>query len=154
MSVILFKCNNERKEEVKQKVWNILHEHYLDSVFPNSHVEYENEGEKVYSKRLNELMESELCKVEEAEDSLRFEFDSTEDAGFSIAMGVYGTGMGYSDNGLTFLKPVFDALIKDLPDVCFEAECECFDNWVCENYTCSYDGETFECDAEWMDFED
>ena len=82
------------------------------------------------------------------------EFDSTEDAGFMIASSVYGTGMGYSDEGLTFLKPVFDAFMEQMPDVCFEGECECCDKWVCEEFSCSYDGENFECDAEWMDYEE
>lgn len=151
MSVILFHCDSDKKEEVKNKCWEILHEHYYDSVYPNTHVEYENEGDDVYRSRLNELMQAELCKIEYTEDGIRFEFDSTEDAGFSIASGVYGTGMGYSDDGLTFLKPVFDALIKELPDICFEAECECFDKWVSEEYSCSYDGKYFDCDAEWME---
>jgi hypothetical protein len=154
MSVILFKCENERKEDVKRKFFNILHDHYSDTVFPNTNVEYKHEGKDVYAERLMELMKSELCKVDDTDDGVRFEFDSTEDAGFTIAMGVYGTGMGYSDQGLTFLKPVFDALMKEMPDICFEAECECCDNWVSEEYSCSYDGETFECDAEWMDYEE
>jgi hypothetical protein len=151
MSVIVFKCGEERRAEVKKTCFAILHNHYSNTVFPNSNVDYENEGKDVYADRLTELMKSELCKIDDTEDGVRFEFDSTEDAGFSIAMGVYGTGMGYSDQGLTFLKPVFDVLVKELPDVCFEAECECFDKWVSEEYHCSYDGECFECDAEWMD---
>jgi hypothetical protein len=154
MSVINFRCTSEQKEDVKKKVWNILHEHYSSTVFPNTRVKYEDEGEDVYSSRLNKLMESELCKVEDTEEGIQFEFDSTEDAGFSIASAVYGTGMGYSDDGLTFLKPVFDALLKELPEICFEAECECYDKWVSEEYSCSYDGTNFECDAEWMEFEE
>lgn len=154
MSVILFKCEEERKEELRSKCWQILHDHYSGSVFPNTRVKYENEGEDVYAKRLNNLMKSELCKIEDTEDGVRVEFDSTEDAGFSIADSVYGTGMGYSDEGLTFLKPVFDELMQQMPDVCFDAECECYDKWVSEEYHCSYDGENFECDAEWMEYEE
>ena len=154
MSVILFKCGDERKEDVKKKCWEILHDHYSDTVSPNTRVKYEHEGHDVYSERLKALMEESLCKIDDTEDGVRFEFDSTEDAGFMIADSVYGTGMGYSDDGLTFLKPVFDALIQELPDVCFEAECECYDKWVSEEYSCSYDGENFECDADWMDFEE
>lgn len=45
-------------------------------------------------------------------------------------------------------------IMKAFPDVCFEAECECYDNWVSEESQCSYDGEEFECDAEWADFEE
>jgi hypothetical protein len=62
--------------------------------------------------------------------------------------------MGYSDDGLTFLKPVFDELMKELPDVCFEADCECFDKWTSDEYSCSYDGKTFECNAEWMEWDE
>ena len=152
MSVINFKCSPEMREEVKTKCWNILQEHYFGSVFPNTRVEYKHEGKDVYLQRLNELMQAELCKVDDTEDGVRVEFDSTEDAGFSIASGVYGTGMGYSDDGLTFLKPVFDELMKELPDVCFEATCECYDKWVSDEYECSYDGNDFECDAEWAEF--
>lgn len=154
MSVINFKCSPEQREAVKQKCWEIIHNHYSTSVYPNSNVDYKNEGKEVYAQRLTDLMASELCKVEETEDGLSFEFDSTEDAGFSIAMGVYGTGMGYSDNGLTFLKPIFIALVEQLPDISFEAECECSDNWVCEEYTCAYDGKELTGDAEWFDYDE
>ena len=153
MSVILFKCGDERKEEVKKKCWEILYDHYSGTVFPNTKVKYEHEGHEVYSERLKTLMKESLCKIDDVEGGIRVEFDSTEEAGFMIADSVYGTGMGYSDEGLTFLKPVFDGLIQELPDVCFEAECECYDKWVSDEYHCSYDGENFECDAEWMDHE-
>lgn len=149
MSVINFKCSSERKEEVKNICWNILNKHYLNTVSPNTRVKYEDEGMDVYETRMNELMKSKLCKVVDNEDGIQIEFDSTEDAGFLIADSVYGTSMGYSDEGLTFLKPIFDELMKQIPDVCFEAECECYDKWVSEEYNCSYDGENFECDAEW-----
>ena len=148
MSTIIFRCKNERKEEIKQVVWKILHRHYSNTVFPNTRVDYEDEGEAVYEQRLNELMETELCKIDDTEDGICVQFDSTEDAGFSIASGVYGTGMGYSDQGLTFLKPVFKAIIKEFSDVCFEADCECFDNWVSEHYQCSYDGKDFRFDCD------
>lgn len=154
MSVINFKCYLEQKEEVKNICWDILHKHYMESVSPNTNVDYEDEGEEVYAMRLTELMKNELCKVEDTEDGIQFEFDSTEDAGYSIAENVYGTSMGYSDNGLTYLEPVFDALIKQMPDVDFEAECECYDNWVSEEYSCSYIDGYFECDAEWMEDEE
>ena len=154
MSAIAFKCEEKRKEEVKQKFLEILCEHYYNTVAPNTNVKYEDEGKDVYMQRIRDMMDGFLCKAENTKDGVRVEFDSTEDAGFEIAMGVYGTGMGYSDNGLTFLKPLFDELINQMPDVCFEAQCECFDNWAAEEYTCSYDGENFECDAEWMDEEE
>ena len=154
MSVINFKCAPDKREFVKKTCWEIIRTHYLDTVYPNTNVKYQNEGKEIYLERLNELMKTELCKTEETEDGLSFEFDSTEDAGFSIAMGVYGTGLGYSDNGLTFLKPIFTALVEQLPDVSFEAECECSDNWVCEEYTCTYDGKELTGDAEWFDYDE
>ena len=153
MSVINFKCSFEKKEEVKNIFWTILQNHYLSTVRPNTNVEYNDEGKEVYFNRMNELMENELCKVNDLENGIQIEFDSTEDAGFSIADFVYKTSMGYSDNGLTYLEPVFDNLIKQLPDIDFDAECECYDNWVSEEYSCSYIDGYFECDAEWMNEE-
>jgi hypothetical protein len=154
MSVINFKCAPDKKEFVKNTCWEIIRAHYFDTVYPNTNVEYKNEGKEVYLERLNELMKTELCKTEETEDGLRFEFDSTEDAGFSIAMGVYGTGMGYSDNGLTFLRNIFKNLMTEMPEILFEAECECSDNWVCEEYTITYDGDCLSGDAEWLEYEE
>ena len=154
MSVILFTCDEERKETVKRTCLEIALEHYYMTVSPNTRVKYENEGEEVYKDRLRKLMNDSLCSFEDTDEGLKFTFDSTEDAGFEIADCVYGTGMGYSDDGLTFLKPFFDKLIEDLHDVPFEADCECYDKWVSDEYHCSYDGENFECDAEWMDFEE
>ncbi len=154
MSVILFKCSPEKKEDVKKNVWNVLHQHYSGTVYPNTRVQYEHEGDEVYAARLHDLMKASLCKIEDKDNGIRVEFDSTEDAGFEIAHCVYGTSMGYSDEGLVFLKPVFDAFIKTMPDICFEGECECSDKWTCEEYHCSYDGENFECDAEWMEWEE
>ena len=143
MSIISFKCEKEKKESVKEKVWEILRNHYFTTVSPNTRVKYEYEGDDVYLKRLDELMRDELCKIEDTAEGICVEFDSTEDAGFSIADEVYGTGMGYCDDGLTYLKPMFEKIIKELPDICFEAHCECDDKWVSEEYDCSYDGENF-----------
>ena len=56
MSVITFKCASERKEEVKQKCFEILHNHYVNSVFPNTRVQYKHEGEEVYAERMKLLM--------------------------------------------------------------------------------------------------
>lgn len=151
MSIINFKCSSEKKENVKNTFLKILQKHYLNTVHPNTRVKYDDEGDKVYEMRINELMKTELCKIENTEDGIQIEFDSTEDAGFSIADYVYNTSMGYSDEGLTFLKPIFDEVINQMPDICFEAECECYDKWVSEEYSCSYDGENFECNAEWME---
>lgn len=148
MSTIYFKCESTKKEDVKTGVWNILQEHYFNSVYPNSNVEYENEGKEVYLERLNGLMEGELCKVTDTEDGICVEFDSTEDAGFLIAGSVYGTNMGYSDDGLTYLRPVFEEIMKEFPDVCFEADCECWDKWISEEYHCSYDGKEFVSEEE------
>ncbi len=153
MSIIRFKCAEEQKENVKNVFWDILLEHYYDSVYPNTKVEYKNEGDNIYKERLNELMLGYLCKVEATDDGVNIHFDSTEDAGFAIADNVYRTGMGYSDDGLTYLRPLFMTLVEKLPDICFEAECECADKWIYEEYECSYDGKTFESSAEWDEFE-
>ena len=154
MSIVLFKCEDKFKEELKIGVFKILHKHYLNTVSPNTHVKYKDEGEGVYSHRLNELMKTNLCNIEDTDNGISLEFDSTEEAGFLIADSVYETSMGYSDDGLTYLKPLFDNFIKEFPEICFEAECQCYDKWISEEYNCSYDGKTFECDAEWMDFEE
>ncbi|MEE0965551.1 MAG: hypothetical protein U0L85_00705 [Bacilli bacterium] len=99
-------------------------------------------------------MKNELCKIEDTDDGICVEFDSTEDAGNSIASEVYGTGMGYCDLGLTYLKPLFNKIVKTFPNITFEADCECYDNWVSEEYHCSYDGENFTTDAEWAEYDD
>ena len=143
MSIINFICESNKKEELKTGVWEIIHKHYLNTVYPNSKVKYANEGKNVYAERLHELMKEELCIITDTEDGICVEFDSTEDAGFSIADNVYRTNMGYNDEGLTYLKPVFEEIIRAFPEVCFEADCECYDKWVSEEYHCSYDGEEF-----------
>lgn len=154
MSVIVFKCVDENKAAIKKKVFDIIHNHYSGTVFPNTKVKYDHEGEEVYSQRLTELMNESLCVFEDVPEGIRVEFDTTEDAGFMIADCVYHTGMGYCDEGLTYLKPLFDEFLEKMPGVCFEGECECSDKWVCDEYHCSYDGENFECDAEWMEYEE
>lgn len=154
MSVILFKCSSEKKEDVKKNVWGILHKHYSESVYPNTRVQYKYEGDEIYASRLHDLMKASLCKIEDDDNGIKVEFDSTEDAGFEIASSVYGTGMGYSDEGLVYLKPVFDAFIEIMPDIPFEGDCECCDKWTCEEYHCSYDGKNFECNAEWAEYDE
>ena len=154
MSVINFKCSPEQRDDVKKKCWSAIHKHYINSVFPNSNVQYKKEGKDVYSSRLDDLMTVELCKIEDTEEGISVEFDTTEDAGFSIASAVYGTNMGYCDEGLTFLKTLFDDIVQALPEIPFEAECECYDEWVSEEYSCSYDGKTLTGDAEWLNYED
>lgn len=153
MSIITFTCEQNEKETLKKGVWNIIHQHYFSTVFPNSNAEYEDEGKEVYSERLKELMEDELCKVNETEDGVLFEFDSTEDAGFSIADSVYGTSMGYSDNGLTYIDPIFENIIKEFPNICFEADTECADKWVYECNHYSYDGENLSKEFENEEFD-
>lgn len=141
MSIIKFVCTDERKEDIKSGVFDIIREHYLSTAFPNTNAVYENEGKDVYRARLDELMRTELCSIDETEDGIAVEFDSTEDAGSSIAQNVYGTGMGYSDEGLTYLIPLFKSIAEKFPDICFEADTECIDSWV-ESYDhYSYDGD-------------
>ncbi len=147
MSVINFVCNNEQKEEVKAGVWEIIREHYLSTVFPNSNVEFEYEGKNAYRPRMEELMKSELCRLEDTEDGLTVDFDSTEDAGMSIAASVYGTGMGYSDQGLTYLFPVFKKIAEKFPGICFEADTECIDKWVEAYNHFSYNGSMLTVDG-------
>lgn len=140
MSIITFTCEAAKRDEIKSGVWSIIHQHYLHTAFPNSRVTYENEGEAVYSERLQELMKTSLCQLNDTEDGFSIEFDSTEDAGLQIAWGVYKTGMGYQDQGLTYIDPIFDKIIKQFPDVCFEAAAECDDGWSCEQSKYVYDG--------------
>ena len=98
MSVIHFTCEPERREELKTGVWAIVREHYLTTVYPHmmdSKNGEKKESEEIYIERLNELMKTNLCVVNETEEGLDFEFDSTEDAGFFIADDVYQTGPRY-----------------------------------------------------------
>ena len=143
MSSILFSCTNEQKDALKTGVREILRNHYFSTVRPNTNVEYKDEGKEVYLARLDELMKKgDLCQIEDADTGITVEFDSTEDAGFSIAEEVYHTSMGYSDNGLTWVDPIFEAIVEKFPGICFEADVECSDKWVYEENHYSYDGET------------
>ena len=98
------------------------------------------EGKEVYRARIDALMLDELCSIADGEDSIAVEFDSTEDAGFAIAERVYGTGMGYSDEGLTCLPPLFKNIAKEFPGICFEADTECIDKWAEAYDHFSFDG--------------
>lgn len=147
MSVVNFICSDTQKKELKAGVWELIREHYLSTVFPNSNVEYEYEGKDVYRPRMEILMQDELCKIQVSEDGITVEFDSTEDAGFSIAASVYCTGMGYSDQGLTYLFPLFKKIAEEFSNICFEADTECVDKWV-ETYNhFSYDGNVLTVDG-------
>ena len=151
MSVINFQCDKEFIQELKTGVWEIIRQHYLDSVSPHTMDNVEKESKETYIERLDALMQKELCKISETEDGVCVEFDSTEDAGFSIGDEVYKAGPRYNDNGLTYLNPLFESIIEKFPDVCFNAYCECYDNWVSEEYHCCYDGNEFssENEEEW-----
>ena len=151
MSTITFCCSEKDKDALKAGVLEILRNHYFITVHPNTNAKYENEGEEVYRERLNQLMKNKLCQFEETEEGVLVEFDSTEDAGFAIADEVYHTAMGYSDNGLTYIDPIFEAIVKAFPSVSFEADTECADNWVYEENHYSYDGETLTKDDEELD---
>ncbi len=142
MSIIVFRCQEDDKERVKNAVLKILRDHYYNTVFPNTNVNYDNEGDEVYLSRLDELMNTGLCNVNDTEDGVAVEFDSTEDAGFSIANDVYHTGMGYSDQGLTFVDPIFEKIVAELPGIPFEADTDCSDRWVEEQSHYAYDGDT------------
>ena len=142
MSIIAFRCQEDDKERVKNAVWKILTDHYYNTVFPNTNVKYDNEGDEVYLSRLDDLMNTELCSISDTEEGIAIEFDSTEDAGFSIADDVYHTSMGYSDQGLTFVDPIFEKIVSALPGIPFEADTDCSDEWVEEQSHYSYDGDT------------
>lgn len=147
MSVINFVCSDTQKKEVKEGIRELIREHYLSTAFPNSNSEYKEEGKDVYRSRMEELMKEELCTVEDTESGITVEFDTTEDAGFSIASAVYGTDMGYSDQGLTYLPPLFRAIVEKFPAICFEADTECVDNWA-ESYNhYEYDGNVLTMDG-------
>ncbi len=147
MSTITFNCTDSQKEALKAGIWEIIREHYLSTVFPNSNVQYENEGKAVYRDRISKLMEAELCTVSDEDEGIIVEFDSTEDAGYSIAASVYGTDMGYSDQGLTYLFPLFKQIAEKFNGICFEADTECIDKWVKAANHFSYDGNTLTVDG-------
>ncbi len=147
MSVINFVCNENVKNEVKEGVWEIIREHYLSTVFPNSNVKFTYEGKGVYRPRMEELMKAELCTVSDTDDGVSVEFDSTEDAGNAIAATVYGTGMGYSDQGVTHLFPVFKKIVEKFPGVCFESDTECINEWAETYYHFGYNGEVLTVDG-------
>lgn len=147
MSTIRFFCSEDQKEGLKTGVWKIVQDHYLKTAHPNSNADYKDEGIEVYRARMDQLMSAELCKAEDTEDGITVEFDSTEDAGCAIAENVYGTGMGYSDEGLTFLIPLFKGIVKEFPHIRFEADTECYDDWVSAENLYAYDGVTLTMDG-------
>ncbi len=65
----------------------------------------------------------------------------TEDAGLVITNDVYHTQMGYRDEGLTFVDPIFEEIVKQFPGICFEADVECDDGLAFFELHFSYDGE-------------
>ncbi len=147
MSIINFICDNTKKEALKAGMWELIREHYLSTAFPNTNAEYSRESKEVYRARLDELMRETLCRIDDTENGVAVEFDSTEDAGCSIASSVYGTQMGYSDQGLTYLMPLFRNIAEKFSDVLFEADTECVDNWVKAYNHYSYDGATLTIDG-------
>lgn len=154
MSTIKFRCTDEQKLSLRSGIFEIMENHYFKSVHPNTNAEYEDEGEAIYRERLKKLVSEKLCVFEDTEDGLSVEFDSTEDAGFFIANEVYHTSMGYSDNGLTYIDPIFVAIVKAFPDICFEADTECSDKWIDEENHYSYDGAMLIKDDEEIDYDD
>lgn len=147
MSTIAFVCDAKSKDTIKAGVWEILRAHYFRTVFPNTNVKYENEGEEVYLSRLDSIKDS-LYSFTDTDDGVTVEFDVTEEAGFAIADGVYHTSMGYSDQGLTYVHPIFEAIIKRFPTICFEADVECDDGYSYLELHFSYDGETLNVDGD------
>ena len=140
MGTININCEKDKAELVKKTVFNIIRSHYLDTVYPNSNIEYEDEGKDVYEERMTDLMNRSLFSCEENDEGLVIEFDTTDDAGFFIADEVYHTNMGYNDNGLFSLDDIFKNIVKDLPENRFEADCECESSNYYEQMTFSFDG--------------
>jgi len=147
MSMITFHCTDAQRDALKTGIWALIRDHYLSTVFPNSNVSYDHEGEAVYRERLSTLMEAQLCTLSEDDEGIQVEFDSTEDAGYAIAESVYGTAMGYSDQGLTYLFPLFKAIAAQFGDIPFEADTECYDEWAESSNHFSYDGDTLTVDG-------
>jgi hypothetical protein len=147
MTTINFICDENQKSKVKNGVWEIIRKHYFETVTPNSNVEYEDEGEKVYLERLDELMKSTLCKISDNEKGFLFSFDSTDEAGYAIASDVYGTNMGYHDEGLTFVNTIFKDIVKRFNDVVFDAHAECCDEYIDLEFDFSYDGKTLKINS-------
>ena len=147
MSTITFICDETQKESIKKGVWSIIKEHYFESAFPNSDAEYESEGDEIYLERLDNLMKNSLCQIEDTDSGISVTFDSTEDAGSSIASEVYGTSMGYSDDGLTDIVPVFEEIFEQFPSVPFNAHAECVDEWIGQEYDVSSDGVTLKINS-------
>ena len=63
MSVINFQCDKEFIQELKTSVWEIIRQHYLDSVSPHTMDNVEKESKETYIERLDALMKKELCKI-------------------------------------------------------------------------------------------
>ena len=154
MSTISFQCTEDEKAALRIGVLDILRNHYFTTVHPNTNAKYEREADAIYLTRLDLLIKEKLCSIEETENGLVVEFDSTEDAGFAIVDEVYHTTMGYSDNGLTFIDPIFEGIVKAFPNISFEADTECADNWVYEENHYSYDGANLTKDGLAIDDED
>ena len=142
MSTITFACSDAQKEEIKAGVWAILKDHYITSAYPNTNVTYKRESKEVYLERLEKLMQNSLCQIEDTDHGVCIAFDSTEDAGMSIASEVYGTSMGYSDSGLTYIVPVFEKIYNQFSSIPFNAHAECADSWVEMEFTATADGKT------------
>ncbi len=147
MSVINFACSEAERDTLKAGVWEIIREHYLSTVFPNSNVEFEYKGRAHYREDMENLMKAELCRIEFTDEGMAVDFDSTEDAGFAIAENVYGTGMGYSDQGVTYLNPVFKKIAEKFPGICFESDTECINEWAETYYHFGYDGAVLTIDG-------
>ena len=49
--------------------------------------------------------------------------------------------MGYSDEGLCYLIPLFEGIVRKFPHIPFEADTECINQWNNSEDHFSYDGE-------------
>ena len=95
MSTIYFECKNETKEALAKKVFEIIKDHYFETVEPPVGTSREAENDETYITRLTQLMNDMLYKTSDSDEGIVVEFDTTEDAGFAIAENVYKTSNGY-----------------------------------------------------------
>ena len=140
MSTIYFECKNETKEALAKKVFEIIKDHYFETVEPPVGTSREAENDETYITRLTQLMNDMLYKTSDSDEGIVVEFDTTEDAGFAIAENVYKTSNGYRDYGLLNVGLVLDKIVKEFPDVEFHADVYVQDKNYEEECTYDYDG--------------
>lgn len=141
MSTIYFECDSEIKNQISKSVFQIVKQHYLNTVAPPPDKTFERESDEVYDSRMEQLMKDQLYRSSDSEEGVTVEFDSTEDAGYAIAENVYKTGNRYRDYGLTNVGVLLEEITHQFENVKFTAEIYIQDKYVDEECTYVYDGE-------------